>query len=184
MSPPTQKTKYQVSEEADRKQLELAQAQGRAYLKALKHMANQEAGAGGEKRAGDYIVAYAVEHAEGMYMREDGRLTWMEPEKENAHIEISVRDAVDNRFIPGLSVTVSVKDGQGKRIGRHRQPFLWHPWLYHYGLNWQLPGSGKYTLEVHIKAPDFMLHDRKNGKRYLKAVDVVFKDVQIETGKK
>jgi hypothetical protein len=29
-----------------------------------------------------------------------------------------------------------------------------------------------------------MLHDRKNGRRYLKDVDVVFKDVQIETGKK
>jgi uncharacterized protein involved in high-affinity Fe2+ transport len=77
-----------------------------------------------------------------------------------------------------------VKDSKGKRIGKHRQPFLWHPWLYHYGLNWRLPGPGKYSIEVHVKAPDFMLHDRKNGKRYLKDVDVVFKDVQIETGKK
>jgi uncharacterized protein involved in high-affinity Fe2+ transport len=119
-----------------------------------------------------------------MYMRKNGHFIWMEPDRENAHIEISVRDAADNRFIPGLDVTVTVKDKEGKQIGKRRQPFLWHPWLYHYGLNWRLPGPGKYTLEVNVKAPSFMLHDRKNGKRYLKDVDVVFKNVKIETGKK
>ncbi len=79
---------------------------------------------------------------------------------------------------------VTVEDHENNVIGEHEQPFLWHPWLYHYGLNWQLPGSGEYTLKVHVKAPDFMRHDEKNGKRYPKDVEVVFENVQIETGRK
>jgi hypothetical protein len=184
MYPSTQEPGMHVSEEADQNQLELAQAQGEAYLKALEHMAYKEAHAGGEKRVGDYVIAYAVEYAEGMYCREGDRLIWMEPDGKNAHIEISVRDAADNRFIPGLIVTVAVKDRGGNLIGNHQQPFIWHPWLYHYGLNWKLPGTGEYSLHVYMKAPDFMRHDKMNGKRYLEDASVVFEYVQIEIGQK
>ncbi|HEX2253339.1 MAG TPA: hypothetical protein VHQ65_08735 [Thermoanaerobaculia bacterium] len=54
------------SDEADRAQLELARKQGEAYERALEHMAEEVADDGDERRAGDYIVAYAVEKAEGM----------------------------------------------------------------------------------------------------------------------
>jgi hypothetical protein len=77
-----------------------------------------------------------------------------------------------------------LEDERGKQIGRHKQPFIWHPWLYHYGLNWRVPGDGKYTLNVHIKAPQFMRHDEKNGKRYAGDVEVTFKNVKIQTGRK
>lgn len=174
------------SDEATQEQLEMAKAQGEAYVSALNHMAQEEADDGGEKRAGDYIVAYAVEKAEGMYHlgEDNGELEWQEPGDANCHIEISVRDAADNRFIPGLNVQLRVIQSNGDDVGLHQQPMLWHPWLYHYGRNWTVPSDGEYTLEVHIEAPDFGRHDKKNGKRYAKDVDVRFENVTIKTGQK
>ena len=81
-------------------------------------------------------------------------------------------------------ITAIVEDEQGKEIGTHEQPFLWHPWLYHYGRNWEIPDSGTYTLRVHVDAPEFGRHDSKNGKRYAKPVDITFEGVSIETGQK
>lgn len=53
--------------EATAKQLDLARAQGEAYGNALTYMTGTVADDGGEQRAGDYLVGYAVEKAEGMY---------------------------------------------------------------------------------------------------------------------
>ncbi|MGH2543066.1 MAG: iron transporter [Ardenticatenaceae bacterium] len=179
-----QKPPMKASDEATEEQLKMAREQGRAYVHALHEMAHEEADAGGEQPAGDYIVAYAVEHAEGMYHLKDGQLEWQEPTEENAHIEIAVRDAADNRFIPGLNVQVTVLDTQGEEVGTHTQPFLWHPWLWHYGRNWRVPGDGAYTLRVRIDAPDFHRHDKKNGQRYAQPVAVEFENVEIKTGRK
>ena len=178
-SPPMKK-----SDEATLEQLQMAGAQGDAYEKALHYMARQEADDGGEKRAGDYIVAYAVEKAEGLYHLQDGELKWREPDEENCHIEISVRDATDSRFIPALTVSLRVIDSSGKDVGLHQQPFLWHPWLYHYGRNWRVPGDGEYTLQVSIEAPSFPRHDNENGRRYTDDVEVTFENVTIKTGQK
>jgi hypothetical protein len=178
-----QRPPMQPSDEATEEQLKLAQAQGDAYVKALQEMTQREAH-GGEREAGEYIVGYAVEDAEGMYHQHDGKLMWMEAGEENAHIEIAVRDGADNRFIPGLTVQVTVVDAQGKEVGTHVQEFLWHPWLYHYGRNWRLPGDGEYTLRVRIEAPEFMRHDKTNGKRFAEPVEVEFSKVKIKTGQK
>ncbi len=172
------------SDEANERQLEMARAQGEAYQHALNHMATKEAHDGGEQPAGDYIVAYAVESAEGMYALNDGKLEWQAPTSENVHVEVSVRDAADNRFIPGLNVFATLIDPDGNTIATHQQPFLWHPWLYHYGRNWEVPGDGEYTLRVRIDPPTFMRHDSKNGLRYTDRVEVEFKNVKIETGQK
>jgi hypothetical protein len=157
--------------------------QGQAYKKALEHMANEEAH-GETKSAGNYQVSYAVEKAEGMYHPKDGELVWQEPNNENVHIEIAVQDGSDLRFIPGLKVHVTVLDQNDNEIGTHPQPFLWHPWLFHYGRNWELPGDGEYTIRVHIDPADFMRHDKENGKRYAEPVDVEFSNVKIKTGQK
>jgi uncharacterized protein involved in high-affinity Fe2+ transport len=180
---PAHKPPMKESDEAKKAQLKLARDQGDAYIKALNEMVKKEAHDGDEKHAGNYIVAIAVEHAEGMYMMHDGQLEWMEPDG-NAHIEVSVRDAADNRFVPGLTVHVTVMDSDGKKVGKHHQDFIWHPWLYHYGRNWQVPGDGAYTLQVHIDPPVFMRHDKTNGKRYAEPVEVSFDNVKIETGVK
>ena len=138
------------SEEATQEQLKLAKAQGEAMQQALEHMIQKEADDGAEKRAGDYLVGYAVEEAEGMYHLHAGELQWHEPEDENVHVEVSVRDGADGRFVPGLTVYATLIDRAGRKVGTHQQPFLWHPWLYHYGRNWRVPGDGEYTLQVPV----------------------------------
>ncbi len=170
------------TDEATQRQLDLARAQGDAYAEAVQYMATEVADDGGQKPAGDYVVAYAVEKAEGMYAWQDGGLVWQEPEAENAHIEITVLDGSDKRFVPCLRVTVTVIAPDNTLIGTNEQPMLWHPMIYHYGRNWALPADGDYTLKVHIEAPPFMRHDEVNGKRFQEPVEVEFTGVHIERG--
>lgn len=177
------KPPMEVSDEAKKEQLEMARQQGQALEKALKEMINNEAH-GEEKPVGDYLVGYAVEKAEGMYRLQGDEMVWYPPQDENAHLEISVRDGADGRFVPGLKILLTVLDSDGNEVGTHEQPFIWHPWLYHYGRNWVLPGPGTYTLHVHIDAPQWMRHDKKNGKRYAEPVEFEFSNVKIETGQK
>jgi uncharacterized protein involved in high-affinity Fe2+ transport len=171
------------SDEAKPKELDMARSQGDTYVEALQHMVNEVADDGGETRAGDYIVAYAIEKAEVMYHMEGGRLALHEPSDKNIHIEVSVRDGADNRFVPNLDVEVTLIGPDGKEAGTHRQPFVWHPWLYHYGRNWKVAQSGRYTLRVRIAAPDFPRHDDKNGERYAEDIEVTFDNVRIDVSK-
>ena len=171
------------SDEASPNTLDMARRQGEALDRALHHMTNNEAHDGGVTRAGDYKVAYAVEEAEGMWHRVDGELVWKEPEG-NCHVEVGVVDGADGRFVPGLEITATLIDRDGNEIGTHRQPFVWHPWLYHYGRNWTVPETGTYTMKVRIEPPDFPRHDLKNGKRYNEPVEVTFEHVKIKTGQK
>ena len=184
MTTESEKPPMKPSGEAKEKQLQMAKEQGEPYVNALKYMVNQEADTGGEKPAGEYIVAYALEKAEGLYSLENGELIWHEPTDENLHVEVAVRDAADNRFIPGLEVYVTLIDSNGRDIGKHRQEFLWHPWLYHYGRNWEVPSEGVYTLRVRVEPPKFLRHDKKNGKRYTEPVEVEFQNVNVKTGRK
>lgn len=169
------------TDEADEQQLQLAKEQGEAYFRAAMHMIEEVAQTGETKQVGDYVVGIAVEEAEGMHMLDDGELTWHEPEG-NLHVEVVVMDGADKRFVPSLDVTVTLVDADGEEVGTHAQPLLWHPMLYHYGRNWQVPGDGAYTVKVHIDAPSFHRHDEVNGKRYAEPVDVEFTGVEVETG--
>lgn len=182
-NPSIQKPPMRASDEATEEQLHLALEQGKTFQKAVDHMTKQEA-RGAEKHVADYLIGYAVEHAEGMYHLHQGELQWHEPQDENVHLEVVVRDGADGRFIPGLTVYATLIDSAGREVGTHQQPFLWHPWLYHYGRNWQVPGDGEYTLRINVDAPDFMRHDKINGRRYANAVMVEFNGVRIETGQK
>lgn len=168
--------------EATTEQLNFARAQGDAYSQAVAYMANEVAHDGGEQRAGDYIVAYAVEEAEGMYEWSDGKLAWREPGEDNLHVEVAVRDAGDGRFVPGVRVLATLVDPQGNEVGTHEHPLLWHPMIYHYGRNWNVPADGDYALRVHIEPPTFMRHDEVNGRRFMEAVDVEFKPVKVQRG--
>ena len=170
------------SDEGDKKGLELGRAQGEALTRTLRHMTEEIAHDGREVQSGEYLVAYAVEEAEGMWVPEGGKLEWSEPGDENAHIEVAVRDAADGRLIPGLKVEATVIDGHGNEIGTHELPLLWHPYLYHYGRNWNLPADGSYTLKVRFAAPTFARHDEKNGHRFLKGAEVTFEDVKVKRG--
>ncbi|WP_298456803.1 iron transporter [uncultured Cellulomonas sp.] len=177
-SPPTDPS----SSEATERQLELAVEQGRAYRAALDHMAEHVADAGGVQHAGEYLVGYAIEEAEGMYHLEGDELTWHNPGEANAHVEIAVCDAADGRFIPGLEVTATLVGADGDELGPFPQELVWHPMLYHYARNWTLPRDGQYTLRVHVSPPTFMRHDEINGRRFTSPVDVEFRGVSIARG--
>ena len=171
------------SDELEAKNFKNARAQGEAYQKAISAISKEDVH-GKEKQVDYYLVNYEVEEAEGMYFLKNGKLEWVEPENANCHIELIVRDAGDGRFIPGLSVTATVLDSKGKELGTHPLPFLWHPYIYHYGHDWHVPGEGEYSLRIHIDVPDFPRHDMTNGKRFDKPVDVEFTQVKIKTGRK
>ena len=147
-------------------------------------MVDEVADNGARQSAEDYVVAIAQERAEGMYRLErPGELVWDEPKDENCHLEISVCDAADKRFIPELRITATLVAATGESIGPVAAPFLWHPGLYHYGVSVRVPGDGRYTVRVRIEAPTFMRHDRVNGKRYANAVEVEFRDFKITPGR-
>ncbi|MDQ2081105.1 iron transporter [Xanthobacteraceae bacterium Astr-EGSB] len=171
------------SDEADARGLELGRREGEALGRTLRHMIDEVADTGDEIASGDYLIGFAAEKAEGMYLPRDGRLEWREPEDENVHLEVAVRDHADGRLIPGLDVRVTVTDEDGQEIGTHEHPLLWHPYLYHYGRNWHIPRAGRYSLRVRFEAPRFARHDRKNGCRLSEGADVTFDNVMLQTGK-
>jgi hypothetical protein len=106
-TPPGRIPPMQDSDEADQTLLRLAREQGAATEKALEYMLHQQAVAGQETRAGDYLVAYAVEYAEGFYARAGDELSYQRTDasaETNVHVEVCVRDGADGRFIPGLNV--------------------------------------------------------------------------------
>ncbi len=122
--------------EATSKQLEHAIKQGEAYGNALHYMTGTAAQDAGEQQAGHYLIGYAVEEAEGMYEWVECELVWRAPgEDEILHVEVSVRDAGDGRFMPSVKVFVTLTSPDGNEIGPHEQPLLWHPMIYHYGRN-------------------------------------------------
>ena len=168
--------------EATQKQLDLAREQGEAYGRALTYMTGTVAHDGGEQEAGDYLIGYAIEEAEGMYEWTDGSLVWRDPGEENLHVEVAVRDAGDGRFVPGVKVIATLVDPDGNEVGTHEQPLLWHPMIYHYGRNWVVPSDGEYTLRVRVEPPTFMRHDEVNGRRFVEPVEVEFEKVKVERG--
>ena len=172
-----------TSDEVDQKQLELAERAGDAYQEALEYMANEVAHTGGKKEAGDYIVGFAQEEAEGMYaLADEGEFEWRVPDDENCHIEVAVCDGEDGRFLPEVDVEVTVESEDGEEVGPFETPFLYHPGLFHYGRNVEIPGDGTYDVHIDVEAPTFMRHDEENGNRYAEGVEVTFEDVDIETG--
>ena len=171
------------TDEADARQLDAARAEGESYGRSVELMVGSVAEGGGCVPAGDYQVGYAVEEAEGMYVWRDGGLVWTEPEEENLHVEVVVRDGADGRFVPELEVYATLIDPDGNEVGTHQQPFLWHPMLYHYGRNWKVPGDGTYTLRVRIDPPQFMRHDKVNGKRYTVVARAEFTGVEVKPGR-
>lgn len=169
-------------------QLALAKAQGAALSHTVDAMWAQ-AVSGAARPVGDYRVGYAVEYAEAYwYYTSDGDFEYKigveQSAEKNAHVEVVPLDARSGRFIPGLHVTATLFDTGGHKIGTHRQPFMWHPWLYHYGENWRIPESGVYKLRVRFQPPEFRRYGRAAGKRFAKPVDIEFDHVRMETGQK
>jgi hypothetical protein len=172
----------QASNEATAEQLAVARQEGDAYGQAVRAMAVEEGARA--VHAGDYLLAFVNEEAEGMYQLEDGQLVWREAAPDaNVHLEVAVADAGDGRFVPGLSVHVDV-ERDGQRVVSTDLPFLWHPFLYHYGGNAMLPDGGPYDVVVRVAPAPFMRHDPVNGRRYSEPVSARFDKVTFVNGRK
>ena len=161
----------------------LAERQGKVLREALDEMLEHVASYGNLTEAGDYLVAIAIEEAEGMWLpNADGTIHWHEPTEEeaNAHLEVAVIDKDSGRFVPGLTVTATVIDAQGKKIGTKAQPFVWHPWLCHYGRNWKLPeDGGPFEVHVRIDPAQFPRYDREHGHCFTETAEVEFGEVEL-----
>lgn len=162
----------------------LALVQGNTYTLALDEMKDEDVYASTVQD--DYIISLACENAEGMYMYNNLRkLHWMIPEpSENQHVEIVVQDKDDKRFLPGLEVFCKLLDEDKKVVANLHIPFIWHPFLFHYGMNTSIPKEGKYRAEVTIQKPSFHRHDEEVGKRYEKDVTVTLGPVHLKPGRK
>lgn len=168
--------------------LSLARAQGRAYARTLDEMTNHVANDGAAKQVGDYVIGYAIEYAEGWWIPHGDKLRYRTgvaaSAETNAHIEIVVLDALTGRFMPGLKVHVTLADQDGQVLDSKPEPYMWHPWLYHYGENWRVPRAGKYQLHVQVSPPDYARYGRDIGQRFARPATVDFKDVLFQTGQK
>jgi hypothetical protein len=171
-------------ERAPSAQPSAAWAQGEAYGRALAVVAGTFADDGGEQQAGDYLIGYAVVGAEGTYEWVDGQLEWRDPIEENIHLRISVRDAGDGRFVPGLRVVATLIDPDGVQIGNYEHPLVWHPVLYHYGRNWLVASDGEYVLRIEVDAPSFPRQDDVDGLRFMDPVAVEFPCVNIRRSRR
>lgn len=169
------------SDEATADQLLLAKQQGDAYGQALAAMANQATVV--TKSAGDFEISLVAEKAEGLYVLQGSKLQWTDPGENNIHLEVAPRDAGDGRFVPGLDIALTLKTSAGDNVGQETMPLVWHPWLYHYGKNWKVPGDGTYHATVRIEPFTLDRHDQENGQRYTEAVEVEF-DIELTTGQK
>jgi hypothetical protein len=168
----------------ERRQEDLVRQQGDAYQASYDMLMAEDPHA--ETEIDDYRVTASFEPAEGMYgMATDGELAWQTPGPgSNQHFDVIVRDREDGRFLPGLDVHLRLSDGSGATVAETDVPFIWHPFVLHYGIDGRIPGEGDYTAEVSIAAPRFHRHDEIRGKRYRDPVTVRLGPVHLKPGTK
>ena len=172
----------QPSDEVDLNQIQQSRTEGEAYQTSVSYMANTVANDGGTTEAGDYILGYAQEEAEPMYtLAGEGEFELDEPGDENCHLEAVVADRGDKRFVPYCDVSATL-ERDGEEYGPFELDFLWHPGVYHYGSNVEVPGDGTYDMHVTVEPPEFHRHDEQNGDRYGETVEVTFEEIDVETG--
>ncbi|WP_380678199.1 iron transporter [Salinigranum sp. GCM10025319] len=173
----------QSSDEVDANQIQQSKTEGEAYQTSVSYMANTVANDGGTRAVDEYVVGYAQEEAEGMYqLVDEGEFEFVEPDGENCHLEVVVADVEDKRFVPYCDVTATL-ERDGREYGPFELPFLWHPGVYHYGTNVEVPEAGRYDLHVTVDPPEFGRHDEQNGDRYGETAEVTFEAIDVETGR-
>ena len=166
----------------------LAQMTGAAYENTLKEMFHQ-ANDGKTATKGNYFIAMAVEYAEGWWLYKADKFLYLAENdmsgKTNAHVEVAVCDTGSKRFLHDLDVTATLYDENNIKIGERNEPFMWHPWLFHYGENWRIPKASRhYRLHVHISPPPYRRYGKMLGKQFTEAVDLDFDNVELKTGQK
>ena len=162
------------SNESTKKQLAFARAEGDSVDNCTSYIKTQAGNTGGQMRAGEYKLTYAVAAPEGWYAYNNNALHWQQPEATaNAHFWLFVQDGADGRIVPPLDVTLTVRTGAGKLIEEKRLPFAWMPLVNGYGNNVMLPDAGDYKFVITITPPLYHRHDPYNGDRFTQVTTAV-----------
>lgn len=183
-----------VNSPREHQQEQLVRDQGMAYGRSYDMLMADDPHA--EIEVDDYVVTASFEPAEGMYVPSaDGALRWATPRPDdNQHFEVIVRDRRDGRFLPELDVHLRLYRAAGDGHGQGRPatdgepvvdthvPFIWHPFVLHYGLDGTIPGEGDYVAEISIPRPPWNRHDEVRGERYVRDVTVRVGPVHLEPG--
>lgn len=167
------------STEATEAQLNLAHKQGYAEERAEKWYLTHAAPAAHQQPAGEYIVAYALSAPEGWYDLAGDALAWHPPAAgAAAHLRVFVRDAADDRPLPGLTVRATFTPAGGAARPAQVLPAGWYPLVSAYGDNVALP-PGTYHLRLDISPLPFRRHDPYNGDRLTHPAVVEFDQVPL-----
>lgn len=166
----------------------LAKREGRMLQRSLDEMFSSVAVNGAETRDGPYLVTLAVERAEAYWVLHGKDLSYNtrveQSAERNAHLEVGVRDTVTGRFVPGLDVTATVTDASNHVVGTMPEMFMWHPWIHHYGQNWRVPRTGRYTIRAHAAMPPFRRYGRSGATLFAAPVDAQIARLRFVTGQK
>lgn len=182
---PATRLRDEATDEATQDGRRLAKEAGDTHERMVDYFIANVATSGAKQAAGEFIVGFAVEEAEPLYMLCAGELKLAQPPHgANAHLEVVVMDGADKRLVPVLDVHVTLTAQDGSEVGTFHLPFLWHPAVYHYGHSISVPRAGRYTAHVYINTPSFPRHDTTNGKRYTQPVEVEFTGIMIKPGSK
>lgn len=170
----------------EQRQEQLARNQGEAYGASYEMLMAEDPHATTE--ADDYAITASFEPAEGMYIpRADGSLAWATPAPgNNQHFEVIVRDRQDGRFLPGLDIRLRLyraTNGHAAVVDTE-VPFIWHPFVLHYGIDGSIPEEGDYLAEVSVARPRWNRHDEVRGRRYADDVSVRVGPVHLKPGLK
>ena len=167
--------------------VELAVNEGDALDQPLVDMLRNPDASGSQVRSGDYRVAVIVQHARGDWEERNGKLAFVSPDSDIgpiAHMDVTVRDAATGRLVPDLNVHATILDSRRRAIDTYSMPFMWHPWMSHYGLNVPVPGDGRYTVRVRAEAPAFRRYGSSALRKFNKAIDAEVRGVRFVTAEK
>ncbi len=170
-----------------RQATQLASSEGEAVDRPMADLLRSADASGSQARSGDYKVAVVVRSARGYWEARNGKLNYASPTNSvgpTAHIDVSIRDATTGRFVPDLKVRVTVLDSRKKEIDTYATPFMWHPWMNHYGLNMPVPGPGRYTIRVRAEAPAFRRYGSMALKKFNRPIDVEVHNVRFVIAEK
>ncbi len=162
------------SNESTKEQLAFARAEGDSVDNCTTWIKQQSGSTGGQMRAGEYKLTYALAAPEGWYTFNNAALNWTQPAAAaNAHFWLFVQDGADGRIVPPLNISVAIRNQDGSLVEEMRLPFAWMPLVNGYGNNVTLPGTGSYSFVVTIAVPPYRRHDPYNGDRFTEPTTAV-----------
>jgi hypothetical protein len=161
--------------------LTLSRQEGTAVASSLDDAMRNTKIKGYQRRSGEYNVTVIVRQARGFWEMQNGTLAYSNQDSTDSvdHIDVSIRDVATGRFVPGLNVRATITDSRKHQIDTFALPFMWHPWMNHYGLNVVVPGTGRYTIRVRADPPTFRRYGADALKKFNRAVDVEVRGVRL-----